>query len=612
MKENKFINISAALDTNLAKKIINDIEKLKPIVKSCHIISYLDFISNNIPQAFGINIINYKGYEFYTEEMFFKLITYFNFIYKTDEFKNEKAILGCIHLYKELIRNGLAGQELLDAKIIDYNVLKYNLMKKVLIENNPIFLFSSTLKIEGISKFLLVIKTYYKHSNEIKKTECMSIDFSTIKNELYLNICVQYFLKGIGSLKSKREYFSYIKDVVAAFSSYKENRFKTINLDINLIDREDILFLLNYVKTNKTTEHTYIKSLQILSIFLEYCRSAKLLSISKSLINKLYPKNKVYPRNNSKKIPKEDLLKIINVSFDRSLESNRNKMMHLALGILLQTNIRATNLFELSKDDIKKLMDENIYYFQIETKVSHGLDVKKVITTKIYESLIEHTEYLNEIRNKHDYITENHFFIYEADSRIVFITLRMFNSYISELLTIAGIDKKYTSSNIRDTYMNLSIQFTDASNLGYFVEKLLTGHANPSTTINHYYDGTYSELNEVMKDSNIGDEYHNYYKNIISIDEYRKISNKNIIDNELGKCKSSLGCLNQHLSCLTCSKFVTTVENKSYFEALIQLYNDTMEDFPPGYLTKIKDTIFLLEGYLTAIKLIENNGLDYD
>ncbi|WP_410986373.1 site-specific integrase [Bacillus cereus] len=282
-------------------------------------------------------------------------------------------------------------------------------------------------------------------------------------------------------------------------------------------------------------------------------------------------------------IPLEDFKEIQEV-FERKF-NNENQIMLIILQLAVETKMRPSEILTLERNCIlsigeggkfgtieyytktsgrkkKKeiLLMEHIRLLQKAIKITQPLYEMAENSLKKYIFLSKHFRYKNQV------IAANHTFG------------RAFRDICKDLFAQGKIKLKYSPSNLRDTYIDKAWQMVEDGLVSTLEVGVITGNS-ASVAAKHYRnrENTKRYVEALYEVSILDDELPG------SIVNSEAIANLLPVQNDAGNCASE-SCVkidtdeDSFYKCLTCKKFVTTVERSSIFEQRMKIYKDKKEN----------------------------------
>lgn len=278
-------------------------------------------------------------------------------------------------------------------------------------------------------------------------------------------------------------------------------------------------------------------------------------------------------------IPQDDLIKIINVFRKRAEINNENFILYVMFQLLLLTEFRIGQICNLRISCIVPTAKKDQFEIHSETKTSNGRKTHSIITNTTKELLldaIKRTDNLREELSQTEYA--DFIFLYKSKlgpARPIFS--EKFRDFFQDCCNEAGT-KNYHCTNLRDTHMTKAFEFCIRNGKSDIEMGILSKHKHIDTTKNHYIEIELEKMLETTYGIIIGDQnLIDHTPKIVDSIPSEYDNSKSIVEHGCGICTSE-HCVNTTvLPCLTCSKFITTVEHEIFFVKAINLLEQRLD-----------------------------------
>lgn len=248
------------------------------------------------------------------------------------------------------------------------------------------------------------------------------------------------------------------------------------------------------------------------------------------------------------------------------------KLSALVISMLLETNLRISQILALQTDSIRQdLYKDNRYILCSKTKTSGNDEVEQLIPIQIKRQLDEAIKITAAYRKDAPQELKKNIFIYELHHNLSLLGAPQINEFIKIIAEKCDI-KPFTVANLRDTFMTLARE--NSIHKGRSPEEIsvLTGHKSETTDIRHYVDPDYRYMlestNKIVLDGKDA-------PGSVTTESFPQTEE---VSNRCGFCTQQ-NCVNKTtIGCMACTSFVTTIDRKPYFEEYLKILNKKMQE----------------------------------
>lgn len=500
---------------------------------------------------------------------------------------NKKAYLSLLKSFYLMILNKPEGKNIFTFKDgIDYNMLQSPSFFKNYDEGYKLIYLNPLDDVPIDDKWLLIPNGIEKKSTKLNSYQYKPVDFSSIKDNKFKSILKIWFWNSDASLLNRIyflniifKFINFIFDLTTLENNVKSN----IKDDKPYFSGEKVYCYVSYVKSNNLTP----KYLYAVKNFLIYVYENNLAYLDFEVLS-YFNSDIKQTKNNAKDINNEDLLKIESKMREKSQLSHINFLYYLIFHIALSSEMRISQIINLEVDCIEKGAN-NQYYLVSNTKVTNGKKIKVPITQNTKRFLDVSINVTSELRkeclnpsiNKHIFI--HNFYA----NKFKVISTRSFHEYFKNTCKELGV-YEYTSSNLRDTYINKSIEYAIRHNLSDIELLSVVWHKNFNTTSNHYFNNEIKKYLEHLYKVTIDGIT---IRGTIEKEKDDKLNQSDLVNENCGYCNKDECVLKNELDCLMCSGFIATVDRIPYFEKQISSIEDKILSSPLSHDKEHLNTI---------------------
>ncbi|MED1652197.1 hypothetical protein [Bacillus pacificus] len=425
-----------------------------------------------------------------------------------------------------------------------------------------------------------------KHGADVVNSKNILMNFQLVYNIEFRNVLKDYVWKLDLSYAQMASHFRIIVDFLNESDNYYQQELRVLQLNNEFSDglkqfssRFLMFYYANLVLNNEYTDYTINFYIKCIRRFMRHIqRKYKIPDIKIEQFNTIDIDYK-----GGTQISLEDF-KEIRKEFERKF-NNENEIMLIILQLAVETQIRPGEILTLERDCILSI-DEGRKFGTIAyyAKTSHRKKKKAVlmmehirllqkaikITQPLYEmaenSLKKYIFLCNHSRYKKQVIAAKNPF------------KEAFGAISKDLFVQGKIKLRYTPYNLRHTYIDRAWQMVEDGLISTLEVGVITGnsanvaakHYRNRENIKRYVEALYEV--SILDDELPG-----------SIVDTETVKTLPPVQDDAGNCASE-SCVkidtdeDSFYKCLTCKKFVTTVERSSFFEQRMKSYKGKKEN----------------------------------
>lgn len=454
-------------------------------------------------------------------------------------------------------------------------------------------------------RMIFLLRGYSSLSTKIKDDDFMVLDFSAIKSDFYRNELYKYYVSmPSATVVTWAGQMGYMRDALAMLENVKAQK-EYPNPDQKYMNNQEALLIRSFYSDRSVKLSTRNNKIGAIRRFLMWERDEnKRISFDDMFFEYLIQyeePSKAY----GKSIPDEDLGKISVWLAKQASTSHEMDLTYAALHLALETEFRINQICHLKVGCIKPSAKPHEYIIQTYHKTGHGRLDSFVISELTYRHLmriIEKTELYREKCTRKE--LAEYIFLYDGVMNSVSLmdSAKFRNCFHQACAALAL--PRYTSQNIRDTYMTKSFEYVLKHGKSDLVMAALSKHKYLDTTKSHYIEQKLNDMLEATYGVIIGDldDSYNPSAHIAETIPENIDQDKSVVENGCGNCKSDQCTMRNALPCLICDNFITTVKHEPAFrravEAVDKLIQNSDTKHDKDDLITIK---LLLVMYLKAI-----------
>lgn len=457
---------------------------------------------------------------------------------------------------------------------IDKNMLQRTDFAELYSSGHTLVLYNKMEASPTIDKWVICPNGHEYKSTRMRPNKYFAIDFSRIENAFYRQIAKEYLWVHDSNLATAvSQVSSHLTRTLNFISNFKKIYIKNPQDEVmyNQIVAADVYTWRSNLLLNCKSPKTLSEHYSVLKGFLTLGKDKSYLSVQNLCFEYLKTKN---PRryDGGESIPDKALFSLQSKMLDIVDESFENFLYFVLLHLLVETNIRVSQLLNLKISEIEEGMKEGQFMICTNTKLSNGeieQDHISPYAKRLLDKAISHTENLR--TECTDPLLKDCIFLTQSrrkyKNQIHIITINAFNRFLKRQCAELGF-QNFSSGNLRDTHMTKAREFVKKNNLSRVQESILTGHANIDTTNKHYIDKDIRTFIEATHGVIIGDV--DIKGNILN-QINTTFDQSSEVEDRCGFCKEDT-CIALHplLNCLLCDGIVVTLDRIPFFESKIE------------------------------------------
>lgn len=429
-------------------------------------------------------------------------------------------------------------------------------------------------------KWIFIHNNVNVQNNDITKSGLVMLDFTKVENATYREWAKFFIWKKVGTTRTLGKlallarFCNFISDLKSGktYSIYTKP-----TSDISISISEVMAYKTMVMMDNNISNQTKANYLTFIGRFLGFLKAESITTLPTGIEYHLSNFSKEANNNTANCIPDEDLRQLAALMKKNSSESVEKALYYLLFYILLETELRISQVLTLEVDCVRETSKPNEYVLVSKTKTSAGEEVEQPITLyvkKHIDEIIKLTQPLRENCLNKDLV--KYLFLMQAadypDAYII-LTNKRFWRYLRECCDELGL-KRYSASNLRDTHMTKAEEFIIRNQLSDMQQNILSGHKSPTTDNKHYIDTDIKDLLESVHGIIIGDVDINGQIIAFNSDVAKP---ENAVSNGCGYCGRSSCNEFTMLDCMMCKSFVTTPDRLPYFQEQVKILDHKIE-----------------------------------
>jgi hypothetical protein len=283
-------------------------------------------------------------------------------------------------------------------------------------------------------------------------------------------------------------------------------------------------------------------------------------------------------------IPSEDFTEI-QKEFTRRVKNKEDETLLIVLQLSIETKLRHGEILGLERDCVVSIDESGefgtIKYYSKTSGRKYKTEVFMIEHIRLIERALKLTQAIYE---KADSPLKKYIFIcshYYLDNKVIKLKdrfNRLFKEICKNLYDQEKISLQYSPNNLRDTYIERAWQMVEDGLISTLEVGVITGNT-AGVAAKHYRDreNTKRYVEALYEVSILDDELQGEIVDIESVKDLPPVQHG------AGNCASE-SCIKVELDedsfykCLTCKKFVTTIERSSYFEEKMKVYKKNKEN----------------------------------
>lgn len=555
-------------DNKFLQNLLIDFLKCHPhycgVKKSIYYRFFADFDKNLFGKPFN-NIMDFDIHTFNT----------MIFIYRSD-----RDLLGCLKEFCRYIFE-MQGENptitIRDGIIKDAFQLQ-NFMKLYL-DGYRCVLYNPIEDYPSIDRWILYPNGEENKGNLTRAYKPGYFDFSVINDSVLKDALKRWIWESSITFPNKISDFNHIRNFIQFREGWNVRCYRLgvrlgnpeadVKTSSNIMAEEVLAYVIRFQKLNKSTSAAY-KS--ILNRFFSYLKENGLYNVDDVVFDYLTERN-VPINQNIPAVPKEEFNKLVQTINEQFNNSDMDKLMYIIFCIQTLTPLRINSILNLKTDCIRETVRTGIYSITAKTKTNSS-ENRDIQIPKNVVRLIELAEKITEdAREAASDSLKNYLFLidgrYGTGHQI--ITLDRYSKWIAEMCKLAGIPR-YTSRNLRKTYMTALVEKAVENNVSLMSLKALTDHVKIDTTENYYVRENIRNYLEATKNIVIGD-----LKIVGKIEsDHILFDEKDIVNDNCGYCRNPECNVMGTANCLMCQGFVTTPKHIPFFHEAVSIIDKKM------------------------------------
>ncbi|WP_113675760.1 site-specific integrase [Vallitalea guaymasensis] len=526
--------------------------------------SYKYFASSFRDSLGDIHLENYldlNDHTFYVQLDFYKV-------------KGIEQIRVLINFYL-FVSNHYNSDIFLDSTLIREPVLHRFSVTRELLDGFKFTLFSPYTTYPDYNKWLFYYASFEGANTSKNNTSSLCLDFTQIKNQVMREHAKFYFWNHKASVRTRYQGFLALK----SFSNYREYFFTNKQIvtlggreKLETITGRQIITFKSYLLEKRNSNSTVLSTMAGLRMTLQYLADFNGLNVDKNaFFHATLHKSEPVPAN---PVTDNHLRKLSDYIKEMALDNHLYQLYYSIFYLLLETQLRLSEIIRLQHDCIKPSMRANQYLLVTENKVFPTESVELAIS--LYTK--RHIEFIQSITSddrkkcrRKDIV--NYLYLTVSNKKAHKILRDYeFSEYLKNCCLKLGIPK-YTASNLRDTHMTKSVEYIIKNNLSDTSLKVLSGHASITTTTKHYVSIDIIKMLESVHGVIIG--------NITPDGQVlsrkpENLHNENSVSYNCGLCSAKKCNVKIFIDCFLCKHFVTWPEKIPYFEEQLRILDDKL------------------------------------
>lgn len=515
--------------------------------------------------------------EDYNMKMFWEQINWFK-RNCTDPEDRGHGISYVLMLYRMLITNYPEHDFLKDCTTMNKSLL-FSYTGKIHIDNDYwIGTFDPANNPGGVEKICLLLNGMDKYSTKLKSEDFCSYDLSSVKNEKYRALLVEYLLSipNISYLTKSSTMLGEIEGMAFLNTLKSQDNYPNKNL-IYITNQEAVLIRQNYAIKYADSLNNRNRHIGCMRRFFNWCKLNKKMEFDDLVFDYLKDYERIN-KSNAVAIPENHLAQISTALINKMSSDHMARCCYVVMNILITTQFRIGHVLSLTTDCIRPTAKPNQFRLYAYHKTGHGSYESFIITERIYKLLVDLIEDTESYRERSPIDADKKYiFLIDGDFGVRKLLPRNFTDYIEKLCTELGLPR-YNASNFRDTHMTMALEHALKTGKSDAEFSTLTGHRRIDTTKSHYIDWNMEAMLEATYGLNLDLNEYIPKKFEVTSKLPEGLDNKNsVVQNGCGNCKSDKCVMKTTLPCLICEHFITTPAHEPYFVKAIEELDKLIE-----------------------------------
>lgn len=620
MSRNNYIEDPISLPVTKTGKVVNcrknrtisivvDYLHLPERMKYFRLDCRLDFFTHFM-DSLGDSAEVVDGIDGYSEHTLLYQAAYFRNKSKSDKYRKANIQL-LVDFYRYLVKTNIDKGYFDGALYITNRVLTNRKLSYYLEAGWDFIAFSPTAKYNGQDEFLLVLHGFDKHSSRLTHDDYKPIHMKCIDEPFFRQLFFDYMISSpVHCGECEAMYIGSVGDIINKICSIKKSQMST-NTDLTHFTIQEGRLIRRIIDSSKSkvetrctkrgdniTIGTKNNRLGFIRRWLQWAESRGRMTFDRTFFDE-FTQFEEPVKKSAKPIPDNELTALFTLAKKKSEDSSLNKLLYLAMTMILQTHFRPSDVLSLKASNITLSESQRVYTIRHKTKTS-GANLQIDPLTKydydILQDAIKQTEVLRECTS--DKKLKDRIFIYrECHGLVKAVVREELYSYMSRLCDELGFKTTYGPYNLRYSYMTKVFQNAVANDLSEVELRVLTKHVKLSTS-GGYVKKSRSDYFKALYNVMLEDVQLDIAPKIVEAmpDDAQELGAD---AGGCGKCKA-LNCMyNTILPCITCENFVTTVAYEPFFQRMIEMIDDQLE--MAKYPHDKEDLITMKEIYVSFI-----------
>ncbi|PGZ06318.1 hypothetical protein COE30_21630 [Bacillus cereus] len=425
-----------------------------------------------------------------------------------------------------------------------------------------------------------------KHGTHIANSKNSLMNFELVHNIEFRNALKDYIWKLDLSYNNTSSHFCIMVDFLNEADSYYQQERQMLQLNNLLLtdlkpfsSRFLIFYYASLVSNKEYTDLTINYNVKAIRKFIKHIQSRY------NIPNVMMEQFTTIDVNDKGGTPisLEDF-KEIQEEFEKKF-NNENEIMLIILQLAIETKLRLGEIFALERDCIISIDDGKKFgTIQYYAKTSGRKKIKEVLVIEHIRLLQKATEITQPLKRMAENSLKKYIFLCNynryKDQIIAAIHpfYKAFRTISQKLFEQGKIKLKYTPNNLRHTYIEKAWQMVEDGLISTLEVGIITGNS-AVVAAKHYRnkENTKRYVEALYEVSILDDELPG------AIVDSKTVENLPPVQNGAGNCASE-SCVkidtdeDSFYKCLTCIKFVTTVERTTIFEQRMKVYMNKKEN----------------------------------
>ena len=543
------------------------------------------FLNSIGEETYSINFFTFNLESFKRQMIYYEQI---DIKYKFTSI-NTKRIIKNFYLYLDKVYSQEQGTRLFTSSIFNRDLISIDTFHIHILNDFVPCIHAPQEEMPQYDKWLLI--NDQDGCSPTYKDRLIRVDFTRVDKLFKAEFKEYLWERNVVNLNLDMEFTTIEKFLNSCLEYQKENnKIVFLNSTRNLFSTEFLLLyktkIITRVLPNGKIVNNRTASAQLIRIrgYLNFIKEKyNIPDVNIQLLNSLKREHR-----GGKPLAEKELKEISNYILSDEDQENA-KLYHYIFYLMCNTKLRLGEILNLERDCIvfknEKMGFGELMYI---SKTSNGEKVKEVFLIediKIIENAIKFTnpllKYVTEKYSKYIFITLDKRRLSPIVKNVGLRFIEYFNAVVKKLYKEGRIQKKYSANNLRHTYINMSWQAVEDNIISSMEVGFVTGNSAEVATKHYreYQTKRYLEAMHMVTIGNVGIDGE------IQVAEEKLINLQQVKDGE-GACKSS-SCIkinndDSDFECLTCRKFVTSIQRYELFQQRLAHYNQKAQTAEDG------------------------------